>query len=290
LCIAAASGFVWTRIADVRGLATWHSEMIKGIGPAPSQYRPFTPWLAEVFRLILPTDYVPLSYFVVRALGTAVALYAFDRYMRCWFRQGAATAAAMCLATVMPFTYFHVIQESDTINLLVFVLAFWALARDRDLRLIPLMLLGTLNRETTAMIPAVYLLARWRVVPAKRLIVQTVLLVGAWLVVYGGLRLAYGPRPYYCDFYMWKRNIANWLPTVHVMLLFGAVWVLAFIGARRGPRMLRRTIWLLPPFVILHYVVALVIEVRLFLPLAPVVLPLAWWVLFPQSVREDVVL
>lgn len=287
LAIAAASALVWTRIADMRGLPAWHSEMISGIGPAPSQYRPLTPWLAEILKHILPTDYVPLSYFAVRALGTAFALYFFDRYMRCWFTHGAAAAAAMCLATVLPFTYFRVIQESDTINLLVFVLAFWALASDRDLRLIPLVLIGTLNREATAMIPVIYLLARWRVVPARQVIFRTALLVAAWSAVYGGLRMAYGQRPYYCDFYMLKRNLANWLPTAHVILLFGALWVLAFIGARRGPQLLRRALWLLPPFMILHYVVALVMEVRLFLPLAPVVVPLAWWVLFPQSVRED---
>jgi hypothetical protein len=287
LGLATATALVWTRIADMSGLPGWHSEMIRGIGPAPSQYRPLTPWLAEGLRLILPTAYMPLAYFAVRALATAFVLYFFDRYMRCWFKNGAAAAAAMCLAAVLPFTYFRVIQESDTINLLVFILAFWALARGRDLWLLPLVLIGTLNRETTAMIPVIYLLARWRAVPTTQVALRTAMLIGAWAAVYGGLRLAYGPLPYYCDFLMWKRNLANWLPTVHVLLLFGAVWVLAFIGARRGPQLLRRAVWLLPPFMILHYVVALVMEVRLFLPFAPVLVPLAWWVLFPQSVRDD---
>lgn len=287
LGIAAATALVWTRIADISGLPAWHSEMIRGIGPAPSQYRPLTPWLAEGLRLILPTAYMPVAYFAVRALATAFVLYFFDRYMRCWFTNGASAAAAMCLAAILPFTYFRVIQESDTINLLVFILAFWAMARGRDLLLLPLLLIGTLNRETTAMIPVIYLLARWGSAPARQIILRTAMLVAAWAAVYGGLRLAYGSLPYYCDFFMWKRNLANLLPTVHVLLLFGAMWVLAFIGARRGPRLLRRAVWLLPPFVILHYVVALVMEVRLFLPFAPVVIPLAWWVLFPQSLGDQ---
>jgi hypothetical protein len=284
--LGVAGAFVWTRIADLAAFPRWHAEMVGGQALAPSQYRPLTPWIAEVLRYVLPTAYVPLPYFIVRAVVTSLTLIYFDRYMRTWFSRGASAAAALCVAAILPFTYFRVIQESDPLNLLVFILAFWAIAARRDLLLIPLVLVGTLNRETTAMIPVVYALARWRQIPMRQLIIRTLLLIACWAAVYGSLRLAYGMREYYTNVFMLGRNLENWLPTAHVVLLFGAIWVLAFFGLRRGPVMLRRTLWLLPPFLALHYMVAIVMEVRLFLPFAPVVIPLTWWVLFPGEVRE----
>ena len=277
------SGFIWTRIAFLPDLPEWHLQMVSGAAPAPNQYRPLTPWIAEALLRLFPGLHVVTVYLLIRSVATGVALRLFDRYMRTWFAPVAATAGTLCLAATIPFTYFHVVQESDPINLLVFVTAFWALARGKDLALIPLVLVGTLNREATAMIPAVYLLGRFGQTPWRRLAAMTVGLGAAWAVVYGGLLLAYGIRPYYCDVVMIRTNFGSPLPSLYLALLFGALWVVAFLGQRRGPRILARALWLLPPYVVLHYVIALVWEVRLFLPWAPVIIPLAWWVLFPED-------
>ncbi len=223
---------------------------------------------------------------LLRALATGLALFFFDRYLRVWFRPGAAAAGALALAAVLPFTYLRVVQESDPINLLVFVLAFWAMAEDRDSTLLPLVAIGTLNREATALIPAVYLLARWGQRPARQVLGRAVALALAWGVVYLGLIALYGRRDYYCDVLMWELNVASWGPTVSVVLLFGVLWILAVSGARRAPVLLRRALWLLPPYLVLHYVVAMVNEVRLFLPYAPVIIPLSWWWLFPEGLKE----
>jgi hypothetical protein len=277
------SALVWARIADLPHLPSWHLDMIQSHAPAPNQYRPLTPWLAEGLRLLLPGQQVFFAYLLLRGLVTGLTLLLFDRYLRTWFSPPAAAAGALALAAILPFTYFRVVQESDPINLLVFVLAFSAWAADRDLLLIPLLLVGTLNRETTALIPALYLVANWGRRPAAQLAWKTAALGAAWAATYGGLRLAYGHREYYCPVIMWGQNTAGWAPTIHVALVFGAMWALAFVGARGAPALLRRSLWLLPPYLVLHFVVAMAQEVRLFLPLAPVVIPLTWRVLFPEE-------
>lgn len=284
LGLGLVSGLVWARLANLGELPKWHLDMILGRAPAPNQYRPLTPWLAQVVIYALPSHNLFTAYMLVRSVVTGVTLYLFHRYMRVWFSPGAAAAGALCLAAILPFTYLHVVQESDPINLLAFVLAFWALARGRDLLLLPLVLVGTLNRETTAMIPAVYLFARLGRRPIAEVAWKTAALAAAWAAIYLSMVwVLYGRREYYCDVVMWRLNVESWAPTAQVLLLFGVMWVLAFAAARRGPLLLRRTLWLLPPFVILHYVVAMVREVRLFLPFAPVVIPLAWWVLLPET-------
>jgi len=283
LGLGATIALVWTRITDFRTLPSWHMQMLDGTAPAPNQYRPLTPYLAEAIRTVLPDQSVYTAYLVLRGAVTGVALFVFDRYMRMWVTSSAAAAGSFFLAAIIPFTFFRVVQESDPISLLVFVLAFWALALGRDLLLIPLVLLGTLNRETVAMIPALYLVIRWGREQPLRLAWRTAALGASWAAVYGGLLLHYGRRGYYCDVVMLPQNLASLSPTVFLLLMFGAVWVLAYMARRDAPEMLRRALWLVPPFLVLHYVVAMVNEVRLFLPLAPILIPLAWWTLFPND-------
>ncbi len=283
LGLGICSGAIWMNIANLQALPSWHLDMITGHAPRPNQYRPLAPWLAEWLRLLLPDGDLFLAYMLLRAVVTGITLFVFDRYMRTWFTPAAAAAGALALAAIIPFTYYRVVQESDPINLLVITAAFLALARSRDLLLIPLVLLGTLNRETTAMIPAVYLLARWREKPMAEMIPRAVILSAAWAVVYFGMVRIYGWREPYTETFMWSRNVASGFPTLQVVLVYGAIWLLAVLGARQAPPMLRRTLWLVPPYIALHYVIAMVNEVRLFLPLAPILIPLGWRVLFPET-------
>ena len=285
LALGLSIALVWTRITDSQTLPSWHLGMLLGRAPAPNQYRPLTPYLAEAVRSLLPDQSVYTAYLVLRGAVTGVTLFCFDRYLRVWFTSSAAAAGAFFLAASIPFTFFRVVQESDPINLLVFVLAFWALALGRDLWLIPLVLIGAFNRETVAMIPALYLIIRWAREQPLRLAWRTLAIGASWAAVYGGLLLHYGARKYYCDVVMLPKNLESLSPTLFLVLVFGAVWVLAYMARRDGPEMLRRALWLVPPFILLHYLIAMVFEVRLFLPLAPILVPLAWCVVFPQDRR-----
>jgi hypothetical protein len=281
LGLGLASTLLWARTANLSALPQWHADIVAGSAPAPNQYRALTPWLAEIGRIL--TGDLLSGYLVVRAVCTTLALFCFDRYLRVWFSRSASIAGAIFLAAIIPYTYWHVLQESDPLNLLIIVNAFWAIAAGRDSWLIALVAVGTLNRETVLMIPAVYFVTRWRHVPAARLTAWTAAIAGTWLLVYSLLRSVYGYRPYYTGVVKLADNLSSILPTTHVLLMYGAIWVLAVVGRRTAPEMLTRALWLIPPFIALHYVVAVADEVRIFLPLAPILIPLAWCRLFPES-------
>ena len=287
LGLGAAAALVWQHTGALAGLRSWHHEMITGAAPAPNQYRPLTPWLAEILWRLMPGAGVTTAYFLLRAVVTGATLMVFHRYLRVWFSPVAAAAGTLCLAAIIPYTQQRVVQESDPINLLVFVAAFWAIAVRKDRLLLPLVLVGTLNREAAALIPAVYLVARWGELPAGRLATRTAALTAAWGIVYGGLLWGYGLREYYCPTVMFFVNVGSWKPTAYLVVLFGVMWVLAFRAGGDAPRFLRRALWLVIPYAALHYVLARVEEVRLFLPFAPVVIPLAWWTLFPEARRRE---
>lgn len=286
-----ASAQLWVRIVtyglrflppgEMPPLYAWHEEMLSGRAGAPNQYRILTPWLADLLWQGQGDLYA--RYFFLRGLFTGLSFWVFDRYLRAWFTPSAAAGGALALAAVIPFSYFAVHQESDPLNLLVFAAAFWAMAVGRDLWLVPLMLVGTLNRETTAMLPVVYLLARWGQEAPRRVLGRAALLAACWVVVYGGLRIGYGHRPYYTEVVMLEKNLASLLPTGFALLFLGVLWFLPWFAPKDAPPLVRRSLWLAPPFVALQYVVAVVQEVRLFLPLTPILIPLSWWVLFPEA-------
>lgn len=265
-------------------MANWHSQLVSGQAPAPNQYRILTPWFVEyVVSRLLPGLTIYGAYAVARGLFVGLALICLDRYLRTWFSRGAAAAGALFLAAVIPFTYFFLFQESDPLNLLVIVLAFLLVVRNQDRWLAPLVVLGTLNRETALLVPAVYALGRWGETRPRTVVLHTALLTACWALVFAGLRVGYGPRAGYTEAVMWAGNVASGLPTLFALLCFGVVWVLPWLAPKDAPPFLRRARWLVPPFVLLHYIVAVVAEVRLFLPLAPILIPLSWWVLFPEA-------
>ena len=303
LGLGLASAILWVRLltnrleilpalpAEIQSkimlLQDWHRQMIAGTAPAPNQYRILTPWLIE--HAILPLDPsmdMYSAYMWVRALFTGLALIFFHSYLRVWFSRGLAAAGTLALAAIIPFTYFPVFQESDPLNLLFIVLAFVCVARKKDLWLLPLVLVGTLNRETTLLIPAVYALSRWGEQSPRKVAAYTALLTACWGLVFVGLHLRYGNHTNYTNQIMWSQNLSSGMPTLFAFLVFGVLWLLPWLAPKDAPVFLRRALWLVPPFVALHYIVAVVQEVRLFLPLAPILIPLSWWVLFPEARPE----
>lgn len=278
--------YIWLRLPNMDHLPGWHAKMIGGTAAAPNQYRMLTPWIIEA---LCSAFSVPLqrAYFIERALVTGATLFVFDRYLRTWFSAAASLAGTALLAAAIGFTSLQFgVQEADPINLMVVVLAFLAIARGKDWWLVPLMVLGTLNRETIAMIPAVYLLARWGSLPRKNVVSFTLVLGVLWLVTYGGLRLWFGHRDYYCDVFQLEWNLTAtalhpWTPMQSVLMVFGGLWFLPIEGRKFAPPLIRRGLWLVPPFLLLHLVVARVDEARLFLPLATILVPLSLWALLP---------
>jgi hypothetical protein len=75
---------------------------------------------------------------------------------------------------------------------------------------------------------------------------------------------------------LWHMNTAS-LPTaaLDVMLFLGAVWPFAVLGYSRAPEFLRRVAWAAPLYLIAFLVFALWLDVRLLMPLYPIVVPLA---------------
>lgn len=230
------------------------------------------------------------SYDAIRFVAMFLAMVAFYIYARRWLSGPLVGLCLVVLTAILPFTHNPVdVRYFEPVQLLVFTLGLWAIRDRRDAVLVPLVLVGTLNKETAGLLVAFWAVNRigvsaWpfsrgvRITPEDgwpRTAVTAGALLVAWTLPFVGVRLWFGLREYGCDFIMLKYNLVHLKSYVYPLLLFGPLWYLAVRRASRAPAFLRRCLLVIPLYFAICWVAARPEEVRLFLILTPIILPLA---------------
>ncbi len=250
-----------------------HDQAIRGTVRPPLRYRPLSFWMTEVACRAFGSPYLYTDLYL-RMLFLFLSALALHGYLRRWLDLPTTVLGVVVLFALMPAVYWRGYHKLyDFTNLLVFITGYWLIRGRRDRWLVPLLVVGMLNRETTVMLVVVYFFVRWGELPWKTLLVRTALLGALCMGIYMGLRLAYE----YGSWYRWYELLENpFDPQTYLypLLFFNAFWVLAFLGWKGKPRFLRRAMLMVPFFFAIHFVVGYVREVRLFLPLLPLFIPL----------------
>jgi hypothetical protein len=244
---------------------------------------------------------VPHSYVVQRWLFVFLAFVAFHLYLRKWFDQSKALAGVALLAAVMPLTYLNHLQESAPLLLLTFMLGVWALREERPVTYSVALAVGALNNETILALPALYFLndlTSWRPSPLLRTFGRTILTAAPALAILGGIRYITRDRPDLASTWHLETNLSGiwtdllqgpidyWRAVyVYPLALFGALWILAFMDLKNMPRFLRRAALFVPLFVIVHLLAGNIAEARLMLPMAFLIIPMAFFSLFRERTR-----
>ena len=304
------AGLVWAHCLDLHWYVrrssdfarwyNWHNDIIHGHALYPDQYRPLTYWLAElVYRIRLHLPWVhadtpfklgvefEVSHLIVRFVFMFAALFLLHLFLRRWFSSPASAAGVIFVAAVLPLTIFRCsICVTDPLNFLVFVIGYWLIRDGKGLWLAPLLLIGMLNRETAGMLILAYVFVNfgrsWRTwVPTA------VVVLAAAAAGYFGIRVYYGHRDQWAEWtvvdYL-RYNFLN-IETWEMIGLFLGAWVLyAFTSIRSKPVFLRRCLLMLPFFFAGHALSGFTREVRYWLPMLPILLPLAIWSIWgPES-------
>ena len=254
--------------------------------PGPHAYRILVPY--AVYGASRITSIPPLTVdFFFKVLVLTAMQVAFFRYLGRFFSvmpslAGVVLLDVYCAAALGYPVGPSVIETSDILNVLVFSIALIAIFEKRLPLLLGTLLVGTVNRETTWLILPLVALAEWR--PGRRLAV-TSLAVLAVAVPYALVRwLIQSPSP---DWWL-TRDIAGNIPflsgdltltallaNARVMLMLGPLVVPALYRFREHHPYHVLAAVIVPPFVVIHYMVGRIIEMRLWLPLLTVLIPLA---------------
>lgn len=260
-----------------------HAQILEGEGRAPWAYRVLSPAVTEVLTQaatpVLGRAHAPVaSYLLWRWAWTFCLLLLFHGLLRTWLDPPEALAGTLLLAALHPASYhFYWYQPDSPPDLVLWVAAALLTLRGRGWWLVPLVLVGSLNRETAVFVVLVHLALGWDREPRRALLLRAITILLTWASVFAGLRLVLGPRPWSGGFPgMLLANLTHptWLLWAGVFL--GALWVLPWLSWRTQPPSLRRlSLALVVGYLPLQLVFGRIREVRLLLPLALFLVPMA---------------
>jgi hypothetical protein len=262
-----------------------HHEVVSGVIQAPIRYRVLVPMALEPVIAAAATSVARETAFTaVYAAYYAAALFAIVLtlfvYTRRWFSDEQALAGALLVACTVPIALrYHTFAPWSLLEPALLTLGLTWIAERRDERILPLTIVASLNRETALLIPLALAIDALhdRPWPTRRLAIGAAG-IAASLAIFLGLRWARGWAPPLVTIAdVWAMNVstAGIKTAIPAVALFLGVtgWWLAARGLRRMPAVARRMLWLgaiyLPAYLLFGYWY----EVRLLMPLYPVLLP-----------------
>jgi hypothetical protein len=264
-----------------------------GTESAPGKYRVLAPFLIDGAAGVSGAS-LENTWYVTRLLFIFLAYCTIHAYLRTWFPPEAALAGVALTAATLPLTFTNSWPHPDSMpELALFTLGALAIARRADGLFAVTLAAAALNRETSAFLVLLYLVAA----PLTRSRAVRAALFGLeWFAIYAGLRLARGLQHY--EYWQAGRNFSdlrllpgNYDPyyrayAYFAVILFGPMLYLA-LKAKGTPLFVRRALVVVPCFVVVAFAFSSIIESRIFTPLYPLVLPGLMFCLFVPAVPKD---
>lgn len=254
--------------------------------PGPHVYRILVPYTVHGASKLTSVPSLTID-FVLKVILLTFIQFIFMRYLRIFFDGFLSLVGVFLLDLYIAAALYYplgpsLIETIDILNVLVFCLSLQAIHRKTFILLLIVLFLGTVNRETTWLLLPLVAIAHW---PEKPRVWH---ILGAFLMValpYFGLRLLIeSPRPDWWVINSVDENIPfvsneHLLTTLksnaRLALLLGPLIVLGAHRFRDHPHFLRLCSSVTPLFLAVHYVFGRIIEVRLWLPLLVILIPLA---------------
>ncbi len=263
-----------------------HREVIENRARNPWQYRVLSEWSLE---LILSKNSSPAgAFFAFRVLQNfLIFLLAAAFYRRLGLNRSLVLLGLILLSWGMSYAYRRSDFEFSTYSGVIFYLVAAILIFDRrDWWIPPLTFLAALNRETSILIPIAFLACRIRLEGKKPKLSRSSILVflssfGLYLIVFFGLRFAFGWRPFgpswghYPGFDMLLFNLKHPSPWPKLMWTLNVLPILCLFAFRSWPKSLKRlSVSLIPIWFALNYFYLFIPEHRMMLvPLALIFVP-----------------
>jgi len=257
-----------------------HRGILTQTARTPDRYR----WLAaalieasaRALTMVMPYERAyDRASFVFYLAAIAGLLWSLFAYLRIWFDDEPALIAALAAACTIRITMRqHDYAPYSYLEPIFVSLALMAILHRRSVWLAVLIALATFNRETAIFLVLLYFVTSDF---SARAWMQTALYGSVWAVCYGIVRIVGGDADRYWTIErVWRTNMTQpQLALVNATLLSGVFWLLAALGWRHAPPFVRRTTLIIPAYLVTIALWGIWWEVRLLMPLYPVLFALA---------------
>jgi hypothetical protein len=264
--------------------------VIAGTSGAPAKYRVLMPFALDWLASATGADPYHL-FLAVELLAILGALIAFHFYLRTWYSAEASLGGTATMAAVLPLTFTNSWAHPDTFpDLILFTAGCLLIARRRDLLLYPLLIVGMLNRETIGFLAVLWAVVRLRdrggaSIPVA--IARSTPYFAVCGAVYVLVRWIRGFEHY--RMYMLPENIsvlgtlpAGFDPYTRVAGYFSLLLLVPAFGlgvtalrARACPVFFSSALIVATLIAVVAWLFAAIIEVRVFVPVLPLIFPAA---------------
>jgi hypothetical protein len=265
-----------------------HQSVFNGTATEPDRYRLLAPVIVEgairLFGGSTPHDVAfDRAYGVFYFAAMAAMLWSLFAYLRVWFADEEALIAVLLVASTLRITIRqHNYAPASFLEPTFFALGLLLILKNRWMLLGVLIAIATLNRETGIFLVLLFAVTQ----PATKVNVQAAIVFAAiWASVFLGVRYFSGPGERYWELErIWRTNLSQPGLTVYNLTAFlGVMWIFAAAGFSRAPAFVRRTALVVPVYLAVVAVWGIWWEVRLLMPLLPIVLPLGLSYLFKAT-------
>ena len=283
-----------------------HKQMVAGTAEAPYRYRILVPFATEavmrVLSVALPLKYsFKLTYAIFDAAAILFLLMILFAWFRIWFPRDRALIGLLFVAAVMHMAFQdHYYQPWSLLEPGLFAAGLLAIFRKRYWLIAVITAVATLNRETAVFIPLAFLFSNvdlgggapgGRFADGKKWLRPCVAYFLVWAVVYGALRLSLGSTPHmYTLRGIWAYNTSRrniFFTPENVILFLGAFWVFGAMGYRHAPAFLKRVAPIIPLYLLTILVLGAWREVRLLMPLYPLMVALGLCYIYRSDMKVD---
>jgi hypothetical protein len=265
-----------------------HQGVLAHTATAPDRYRLLAPLIVEgPVRLLerwMPRDVAfDRVYAVFYVVAMTAMLWSLFAYLRVWFADEQALIAVLLVASTLRITIRqHDYAPFSYLEPTFIALGLLLMLGERRWWLALLVAIAAFNRETGIFI--VFLFAATQPL-TRRNLQMTLIYASVWAAVFAGVRLYGGEADRYWELgRIWRTNISQpGLTLYNVTAFLGVIWILAVPGVRHAPAFVRRAAIVIPVYAAVVAIWGLWWEVRLLMPLLPLVTPLALSALFPTT-------
>lgn len=274
-----------------------HAQILDKTAPSPYRYRILVPYAAETLATALRPVFggrraLVAAYAVIEAAAIIALVLILFRYFAFFFAPLPSLVGALVVnLSLVVALRDHFFQPWSLVNAVVFALAAALLYKRKLFPFAVLVFAAALNRETSILLPFLYLFTLARRDRAGKSLLVFAIFCALWCGGYLLVRGIQGDAPHiYALSAILEKNLSPkylGFMTLNLLLFLGFVWMFAIRGFGTAPPFIKRLALFVPLYLALVLVFGVWKEVRLLMPIYPVAIPAALSFLFPDGERTD---
>ncbi len=286
-----------------------HREIIDGSAKAPYRYRILVPFVMEGMLKILPQSISTnkrflLSYSAYNITVVFFMLILLFTYMRLWFTiQQSLVGILFVCSTIVVAMKNHFYQPWSFLETALFTFGLLAIFKKKYFLFAVLVVLATLNRATGLFLTLAYLLISINMGVSQdnkgmppllnrqdflRFLVYFML----WLTIFFGLRWILGESGSVHtikELWILNTNPVRLLhASINIAMFLGLFWLFILLGFRCSPSYVRKTVRIVPFYILVIAIYGVWKEVRLLMVLYPIIVPLGLSFIYPKEKMAQV--